>query len=233
MPIYCTLCDQRAKFGYQGHSPDRCGTHKEDRINLRCPRCSICGKGAKFAYQGHRPDRCSKHKEDRINIRNKNCVHNKYNCFDCNPLDLLKNNCRARIRQILPECGNCEELLGITDYQTILDYINKQRTPDMTHINYGNKNNQWSIDHIIPIMYNNPTEQEIKERFHYSNLQPIFQNNQKHNMIRTEDIKILTNNWELLSPALKKQFHKINNNDHLVYKIMAHKEKIKLILKTK
>ena len=103
----------------------------------------------------------------------------------------------------------------------------------MTCLNYVNKKDQWSIDHIIPIMYNNPTETEIRERLHYSNLQPMFENGKKCNSIRLEDIQVLANNWKTLSPALQLQTHQIRHNDPIVniYEPVTERKKIKIILK--
>jgi hypothetical protein len=43
--------------------------------------------------------------------------------------------------------------------------------PLMTWDNYGNV---WHIDHITPIKYNNPTLEEVVERLHWSNTQPLY-----------------------------------------------------------
>ena len=71
------------------------------------------------------------------------------------------------------------DLLGcnIIEYKA---YIASQFTDEMTWDNYREV---WEIDHIVPIMYNNPTKDEILERFHHTNVQPIIkeQNQQKGN----------------------------------------------------
>ena len=40
----------------------------------------------------------------------------------------------------------------------------------MSWDNYG----EWEIDHIIPLKYNNPSIEEVQERLHYSNTQPLW-----------------------------------------------------------
>ena len=40
----------------------------------------------------------------------------------------------------------------------------------MTWDNYG----EWHIDHITPLKYNNPSLEEVIERLHYTNTQPLW-----------------------------------------------------------
>lgn len=40
----------------------------------------------------------------------------------------------------------------------------------MSWDNYG----EWEIDHIVPIMYNNPTLTEVEQRLHWTNTQPMW-----------------------------------------------------------
>ena len=40
----------------------------------------------------------------------------------------------------------------------------------MSWDNYGTI---WHIDHIVPIKYKNPTLEEVMERLHFSNTQPL------------------------------------------------------------
>lgn len=41
----------------------------------------------------------------------------------------------------------------------------------MSWDNYG----AWEIDHIIPLLYNDPSTDEITERLHWTNTQPMWQ----------------------------------------------------------
>ena len=41
-------------------------------------------------------------------------------------------------------------------------------------MNWDNYGTDWHIDHIIPIKYQNPTIEEIEERLHYTNTQPMW-----------------------------------------------------------
>lgn len=54
--------------------------------------------------------------------------------------------------------------------QVLKEWIEIQFKEGMTWENYG----EWHIDHIIPLKYNNPTLEEIIERLHYENLQPMW-----------------------------------------------------------
>jgi hypothetical protein len=40
----------------------------------------------------------------------------------------------------------------------------------MSWTNYG----EWEIDHIIPLMYENPTLDDIVARLHWTNTQPLW-----------------------------------------------------------
>ncbi len=41
----------------------------------------------------------------------------------------------------------------------------------MTWENYGKV---WHVDHIIPLLYSEPTMKEVEARLHYTNTQPMF-----------------------------------------------------------
>jgi hypothetical protein len=42
----------------------------------------------------------------------------------------------------------------------------------MTWDNYG----EWEIDHVVPLKFENPTLEQLVERLHYTNLQPLWAN---------------------------------------------------------
>ena len=62
-----------------------------------------------------------------------------------------------------------QQYLGCT-WARYKAYLTTRLGEGMTWENYGKV---WHIDHIIPIMYNNPTEEEVKQRLHFSNTQPM------------------------------------------------------------
>jgi hypothetical protein len=49
-------------------------------------------------------------------------------------------------------------------------HIEKQFTEGMTWDNHG----EWHIDHIVPLKYENPSIEEVMERLHYTNTQPLW-----------------------------------------------------------
>ena len=97
---------------------------------------------------------------------------------------------RSRIRLALKnnqKTGYTLELLGCTITELKL-HLEKQFTEGMTWDNYGKFG--WHVDHIIPCSIFNltdPTEQ--KQCFHYTNLQPLWwdDNIKKSNKINSRD----------------------------------------------
>lgn len=61
------------------------------------------------------------------------------------------------------------------DSQQLKAHIESQFSSGMTWHNYGRKHNQWSIDHIKPVVTFNlldPAEQKMC--FHYTNMRPMW-----------------------------------------------------------
>ena len=57
------------------------------------------------------------------------------------------------------------------------DHIEKQFEEGMTWENHGkssSKTRRWEIDHITPLKYGDPTLEEVIERLHYTNTQPLW-----------------------------------------------------------
>lgn len=117
------------------------------------------------------------HNKEKFFCRNCNgnayCKHDslKYRCKICNPDGHLINIVRSRVRSALQtnKSKKTIEYLGCT-IEHFREHITKQFREGMSWDNYG----EWEIDHIIPLMYNNPTTGEIAERLHWSNTQPLW-----------------------------------------------------------
>ena len=100
----------------------------------------------------------------------------------------IKGNISSRLSDLIQNRGlgqRTVELLGC-DKDTFLNHLESQFTEGMTWENYGLKG--WHVDHIIPISsYDLTNEDEVKKSCHYSNLQPLWwqDNLEKGNKIRT------------------------------------------------
>ena len=106
------------------------------------------------------------------------------------PLFRMKNNLRTRTYQAFKRKGyskntKTQEMLGV-DWEVCKAHIEKQFTKGMNWDNQG----EWQIDHIIPLASAN-TEEELKKLCHYSNLQPLWaeENKSKSDKIEGQQIK--------------------------------------------
>ena len=118
---------------------------------------------------GKRPARCRQCHGSEI------CEHNKYitHCKFCRSTLHLANLVCCRFNR---EVGGgtkseVQKHLGCT-FEEFKEYINKQLVnhPDWTWQNFGKL---WNLDHDTPINYNNPTIEEVFQRFHYTNVQVL------------------------------------------------------------
>jgi hypothetical protein len=90
----------------------------------------------------------------------------------------VSHNIRARTYDIFKKKGLVKDqtslnMVGI-EGNKLIEYIESKWTNGMNWNNYGkNINNEWSIDHIIPLASAN-TIKELKILYHYTNLQPLW-----------------------------------------------------------
>jgi len=226
----CKIHGTYASYNVEGLTARFCAKCKtEDMVDVVHKRCHCRKSQPTFNYKGLKAKYCVECKtDDMIDVGNKKCIHKKQYCWDCYPLELLKHSQRMRIRHFFPKHPNPDELLGTDDYQIVYNHIKSQLTDDMTYENYGKGSDQWSLDHILPIMYNDPNVQQIKNRLHYTNIQPTFNNNSKHNTLRQEDIEHLVKHYNSLSNELKNDLTLIDN---FYAPVEEPKKKMKLILK--
>lgn len=101
-------------------------------------------------------------------------------------LNLSTRNYQAFKRQGYSKNTKTQEMLGV-DWNVAKKHIERQFTKGMSWDNYG----QWHIDHIIPLASAN-TEERIKQLCHYSNLQPMWaeENLSKADKIINQQTKI-------------------------------------------
>ena len=62
-----------------------------------------------------------------------------------------------------------KEYLGC-NIKTFKKHIEQQFAKGMSWENYG----QWHIGHRIPLKYNKPSLEEVAQRLHYTNTQPMW-----------------------------------------------------------
>ena len=155
---------------------------KHQRQRHRCKDCngtSIC----KHQRLRHRCKDCNgtsicEHQRIRHTCKDCNgasiCVHQRMRnqCQICDPIGHLSSVCRTRIYQALKSNKefSSKKYIGCS-IEEFKQHIETQFKPDMTWENYGIL---WHIDHIIPLKYNNPTIEEVTQRLHYTNTQPLY-----------------------------------------------------------
>lgn len=94
------------------------------------------------------------------------------------PLYRLERNLRASIRHAFRHNGwksgsKLHALIGM-EFEEYKSYIESQWTTGMNWFNYGQKSDQWVIEHQTPIS-SGKTEEEVRNLFHWSNTKPMWQ----------------------------------------------------------
>jgi len=134
--------------------------------NKQKSRCRKCG-GSQICEHDKRKDSCSQCGGKLF------CEHRKRkaDCGICSPLGHIIKLVRTRVYTSLKsdKSKHSIEYLGcpIDEFK---EHIEKQFIDGMTWDNHGSV---WHIDHIIPLKYENPTIEEVYERLHYTNTQPL------------------------------------------------------------
>lgn len=86
------------------------------------------------------------------------------------PINRIITNVRTRTNSALQtKSKHTDEYLKCT-YEFLYKHLESQFTDGMTWENYG----EWQVDHIVPIKWNKPTEQEQIHRLGWYNLQPLW-----------------------------------------------------------
>ena len=101
----------------------------------------------------------------------------------------IKGNLSSRLSKLINKKGqelNTQELIGC-NRDIFLQHLESQFTEGMTWENYGLKG--WHVDHIMPISsYDLTNEDEVKKACHYTNLQPLWW---QDNLEKGDKIRIL------------------------------------------
>ena len=195
----CKCCDKQYRYEYRGKENQRKIKEKIDKRNylfsIGIKECSFCKQEKKISeYDKH------KGKIFGLSSQCKKCVKKNRNLsyfreYEKNrrkkdPLYKMKKNLRARTweafkRQGYSKKSRTREMLGV-DWEVTKQHIERQFTKGMSWDNYG----EWHIDHIIPLASAN-NEEELKKLCHYSNLQPLWaeDNLEKKDKITGQQIK--------------------------------------------
>ncbi len=144
-----------------------CGGSANCQHGKRKTRCKECGGGQICKHEKIR-SRCKDCNGSEI------CEHDtrKVRCKICDPTGHLVQAVRDRVSKALKsnKSKHSIEYLGI-DIQTFKEHIQAQFKEGMAWENHGEV---WHIDHITPLQYQNPTLEEVIERLHYTNCQPLW-----------------------------------------------------------
>lgn len=155
-------------------------------------RCKVCHALTKKIYQENNKEarkeylkKYTRENKELISKRNKdyqNKNRKKLSAYEkakrnSDPIYKLKRNLRTRLRSVLKgkyKSGSAVQDLGCTGDELKI-YLETLFEPGMSWDNYGNKQGQWSIDHIIPLSKVDLTNQEeLFKVCHYTNLKPMW-----------------------------------------------------------
>ena len=170
---YCKHC-QGGSLCEHNQRKDRCkkcehlyGRNQyceHDVLKTSCLRC----KGGSICEHERRRTRCIECEGGTM------CEHKieRYACRDCDFIGFLTSRVCSRIRKILQsnKTQHSIEYLGC-DIKYYREYLEKQFVEGMTWENYGTI---WEIDHVVPLKFNEPTLNEVVQRLHYRNTQPLW-----------------------------------------------------------
>lgn len=129
---------------------------------------------------GRHKQYCKENKEQIKQYREKNKVRiKKYNTQymkEKRNKDIgfrILSNCRTRLYQVIKgnlKSASTKKLIGCS-VEKLLEHLESQFQEGMTWDNYG----EWHVDHIKPCaLFDFTKEEEQKECFHYTNLQPLW-----------------------------------------------------------
>lgn len=108
-----------------------------------------------------------------------NKFKNKRREYAKRPAVRIADNIRRRIRYLIADNKTRKTtktifLVGCS-WEQLKQHIQSQFLPGMNWANYGNKLDQWSIDHIIPISrFNLFDNEQLHKASHYTNLRPLW-----------------------------------------------------------
>jgi len=188
----CTKCSAIKPIGeFNKRSALLCGVRSQ---------CRECDRRDIFLWREKNPERAKQSASKwaknnpeairkQIQKRNRKDPHwhTKYHNARCRK-DInykLLHNLRNRLYQALKRGAKKSSTLFYLgcSIQEFKQYLESQFKEGMSWDSYGNKEGQWSIDHINPCSsFDHSDEEQIKKCWHYSNMQPMWhvENLKKH-----------------------------------------------------
>lgn len=164
-------CNHGKNTCKQCHPHYYCQEH--GRYKYDCLECSGPEGSRKPCKHGRRRNTCKACK----GTSRCPCGKMRAICKKCNPMGNLVDKVRSRVYAALKRNGmekdtRTMEYLGCTPQQLRL-HLEVQFKEGMSWENQGDG---WHQDHVIPLQFGDgsPTEEEILERLHWTNLQPLW-----------------------------------------------------------
>lgn len=162
--ILCDICNQYKPFHWIKYNTNLC---------LDCKPMAL----SNLSRIANKPFVTSCNPKLQIKVKEQVLLTKKR--YDNRPEIKIAENIRHRIRRIItlnkshftPET---EILLGC-NLEEFKIYIENLFKPGMTWNNYGNKTNEWSINHILPLSFFNLfNRDDLLKANHYTNLRPLW-----------------------------------------------------------
>lgn len=192
-------CKRCCEIKAKSREKTKCPHNRQKSICKECGGAHVCSHGlSKSKCRDCHGSQICEHKKNRSLCKDCKggaiCLHNRQRslckdcdggsickhkrivrqCIECNPTSYLAYATRNRVLSAFKSKKGLNKLnsyLGCST-ETFKEHIEKQFKDGMTWKNHGD----WHIDHIIPLMYEKPSIEEVIKRLHYTNTQPLWAN---------------------------------------------------------
>lgn len=173
----CDKCLERAKAWREANKEKLAETNKK---YYEANREKLAEK--KKEYREANAQHIKKYDRQYREDKRHHCEHNiqKRQCKICDPQGHLRGIVSSRIHKALKsdKTDHSIEYLGCT-IEEFKTHIENQFKENMTWANFGT----WHIDHVVPVKYKkdnqDPTLEDVIERLHWSNTQPLWANDNR------------------------------------------------------
>ena len=165
--LQCKVCRSAYQKEYQRENAAQLKSYKKKYNAEHAKEIAATNKKYRQSY--------NKENKETITIKQKNYVRAK---SQTDIVFRLAKNLRSRTSTAMKneqKAGSAVADLGCSGAD-LKKHLESLFEPGMNWDNYGNKNGQWSIDHIIPLSKVDLTNrEEFLKVSHYTNLQPMWQ----------------------------------------------------------